>query len=199
MAKPATNLNGFQFGNWLVIGTKPIKRKWLCRCTCGKEKYVYGHSLLNGDSTSCGCLGKPSRIVDLTGQRFGRLEAMKIISKKPTMWECRCDCGNVVVVSATNLKAGKAKSCGCINAERMRSLSYEGTNPLSVLSPKLSKRNTTGVKGVSREGKKYIMEIMFKGKRIRERYDTLEEAANRRKELERELYSNIIKKAPASK
>ena len=114
------------------------------------------------------------------------------------MWECRCDCGNVVVVSATNLKAGKAKSCGCINAERMRSLSYEGTNPLSVLSPKLSKRNTTGVKGVSREGKKYIMEIMFKGKRIRERYDTLEEAANRRKELERELYSNIIKKAPAS-
>lgn len=42
------------------------------------------------------------------------------------------------------------------------------------------------------------MEIMFKGKRIRERYDTLEEAANRRKELERELYSNIIKKAPAS-
>ena len=196
MPRPKNDLTGMEFGYWTVIKPgKAIKGKqiWLCRCKCGNEKYVYGYSLLSGDSKSCGCLGKPSRIIDLSGKRFGRLTAEKIVSKRPqVMWECVCDCGNVVVVSATNLKAGKANSCGCINAERMRSLSHDGTNPLSVLSPKLSKRNTTGVKGVSREGKKYIMEIMFKGKRIRERYDTLEEAANRRKELERELYSDII-------
>lgn len=196
------DLTGRVFGYWTVIKLgKAIKGRqtWLCRCKCGNEKYVYGYSLLSGDSKSCGCLGKPSRIVDLSGKRFGRLTAKKIVSKRPqVMWECMCDCGKTVNVSATNLKAGKAKSCGCINTERMKHLSHDGTNPLSVLSPKLSRRNTTGVKGVSREGKKFIMEIMFKGQRIRERYNSLEEAAKRRKELELQLYSEITKKSPSS-
>jgi len=31
---------------------------WLCRCDCGKEKIIYGHSLRNGITKSCGCLSK---------------------------------------------------------------------------------------------------------------------------------------------
>lgn len=41
------------------------------------------------------------RFIDLTGQRFGRLIAIKRTddyispSNKPSvMWECKCDCGN---------------------------------------------------------------------------------------------------------
>ena len=33
---------------------KPIK--WRCQCDCGNEVDVYGTSLRNGNTKSCGCL-----------------------------------------------------------------------------------------------------------------------------------------------
>lgn len=56
---------------------------------------------------------------DLTGQRFSRLV---VISRAPnhgrrTMWNCRCDCGNEVVVRAENLQSGNSKSCGCLKID----------------------------------------------------------------------------------
>jgi hypothetical protein len=58
-------LAGQQFGNWTVIGEKPIKKTmpngakrcyWLCRCICGREREVNGTSLKRGISKSCGCV-----------------------------------------------------------------------------------------------------------------------------------------------
>ena len=65
------------------------------------------------------------KLIDLTGQRFGRLT---VIDRAPnngrrTMWLCRCDCGNLHPVMGDNLTAGKSKSCGCLNS----SLSSERT------------------------------------------------------------------------
>ena len=54
-----SNLEGKQFGRWIVLEKKGYKSKhllYLCRCECREEKIVSGHSLLNGDSQSCGCL-----------------------------------------------------------------------------------------------------------------------------------------------
>ncbi|WP_157140531.1 hypothetical protein [Achromobacter xylosoxidans] len=51
----AKDLTGRKFGRWAAIGPKS-KRKWLCRCECGAEKAVDVYSLLDGRSTSCGCL-----------------------------------------------------------------------------------------------------------------------------------------------
>ena len=53
---------------------------------------------------------------DLTGQRFGKLEVVRYAytNAKKTYWECRCDCGNVVVVKAAYLKNGATQSCGCV-------------------------------------------------------------------------------------
>lgn len=31
---------------------------WLCRCSCGTEKVVYGEHLRTGRARSCGCLRK---------------------------------------------------------------------------------------------------------------------------------------------
>lgn len=62
-----------------------------------------------------------AKIIDLTGQRFGRLVVLQKSAQKSkngsAMWECRCDCGNKVAVSAKHLKSGATKSCGCLRKE----------------------------------------------------------------------------------
>lgn len=58
------------------------------------------------------------RLLDLTGQTFGRL---RVIAKAPrtyqTMWQCLCDCGTHTIVSAVNLKTNHTQSCGCWRKE----------------------------------------------------------------------------------
>jgi hypothetical protein len=60
---------------------------------------------------------------DLTGQRFGKLVAIKIAGQRETTgairWWCKCDCGQEKIVRAGNLKQGMTKSCGCVNKERI--------------------------------------------------------------------------------
>lgn len=92
-------------------------------------------------------------LVDLTGQRFGRLVVIEhdvVASKRygTTMWLCQCDCGVVKPVRAELLRAGKTKSCGClrfeINQKRMIG------NKLGV---KKDKRDGTRLYGVYRNMK----------------------------------------------
>lgn len=61
------------------------------------------------------------KFIDLTGQRFGRLVAIKRATniKKRTMWECKCDCGRTKVVDAHSLRLGHTKSCGCLGLEML--------------------------------------------------------------------------------
>lgn len=50
---------------------------------------------------------------DLTGQRFGSLTVLeRDFSVKDTQWWCRCDCGVIKSVRASNLRSGHTKSCG---------------------------------------------------------------------------------------
>lgn len=56
-----------------------------------------------------------SRLIDLTGQRFGMLTVLQR-SEAPhscVYWRCRCDCGTIIEVSGNNLKRGHTVSCGC--------------------------------------------------------------------------------------
>ena len=53
---------------------------------------------------------------DLTGQRFGRLTAIKrayVDKDHESHWLCKCDCGNEVIVGIGCLNHGTTKSCGC--------------------------------------------------------------------------------------
>ena len=57
------------------------------------------------------------RLKDITGQRFGRLVAIRPISTGRNVdWVCQCDCGNETRVSGSNLH-GNTKSCGCLRRE----------------------------------------------------------------------------------
>ena len=50
------------------------------------------------------------KIVDLTGQRFGRLVVIKREGSdkfKHSTWLCKCDCGNIKIVDSSHLKKRK--------------------------------------------------------------------------------------------
>lgn len=57
---------------------------------------------------------------DITGQTFGRLTALERVENdrnKNTQFRFRCLCGNEVVALSGNVRTGKTKSCGCLQAE----------------------------------------------------------------------------------
>lgn len=64
---------------------------------------------------------------DLTGQRFGRWEALRCTYRakrrgEQTRWECRCDCGTVnPSIRYSALMQGNSKSCGCLRRELLKS------------------------------------------------------------------------------
>jgi hypothetical protein len=60
------------------------------------------------------------RVIDLTGQRFGRLRVLgRVGSLRGALWECLCDpefggCGNVTHVCSGDLRRKRpVRSCGC--------------------------------------------------------------------------------------
>ncbi len=133
------DLTGQRFGRLTAI--RPTDKrsirtvKWECRCDCGKTIIVR----LNGNHTrSCGCLLKESQAVagrknakDLTGERYGRLVAVKATNRRSGQcveWECRCDCGSMVIVALSSLRGGRTRSCGCLNVSNKITLNL-------VLSP----------------------------------------------------------------
>ena len=63
--------------------------------------------------------------MDLTGQKFGRLTAIRIeravISPRPK-WLCKCDCGGTAICSTFNLRSGVSTSCGCKKVEHAAKL-----------------------------------------------------------------------------
>lgn len=132
----SSNLIGKTYG-YLTVIKKSDRRAgnggiyWICQCSCGredclKEKEILGQSLKNGSTISCGAIGKEKlengrglNFKDLTGERFGKLQVIKRIDDKIiknnvrlVQWQCKCDCGNLTNVLASNLKKGNTQSCG---------------------------------------------------------------------------------------
>lgn len=60
--------------------------------------------------------------IDHVGHRFGRLYVIKEAgrdSMKRILWECACDCGNVLPVIAQSLVKCNTTSCGCYRIEQV--------------------------------------------------------------------------------
>lgn len=59
----------------------------------------------------------PVAVLHQKGERFGRLIVLKKSDNnesKGVLWTCICECGNIKDVFGTRLRAGSAKSCGCL-------------------------------------------------------------------------------------
>lgn len=96
---------------------------FICLCDCGTTKTIMAQNIVKGRTKSCGCLEKESRHYrihrkeDITGQLFGRLtvieETKERASNNSILWKCRCECGNSILATHTELKLGRKESCGC--------------------------------------------------------------------------------------
>lgn len=128
------DLVGRTFGRLTVTARHGAKREngrsniqWLCTCSCGKRVFLTSNTLTQG-TKSCGCLvrdaasiiGKlhppPSTAIDLTGQVFGRLTAIRSTSQRvgsSVLWQCMCSCGNTHYAACSYLLNGSVGSCGC--------------------------------------------------------------------------------------
>lgn len=63
------------------------------------------------------------RLIDLTGQRFGRLVVVERVKDNDcgeAKWLCRCDCGKETAVLSANLRRGLIQSCGCFHSDYAR-------------------------------------------------------------------------------
>ena len=176
---------------------------WKCQCDCGKIFEVASSNLWSGGTKSCGCtkyedLSKKYQM-DITGQKFGLLTAVKSLGKpnnsKVTIWECVCECGNRTNAVLKNLRKGQTRSCGCLldfSAAHEKVLK-EGTN-LERISGK--PRSNTGVRGVTRQKDgRYVAKIGFQGVRYNlGKFEKLEDAIHARKAAEEKYHKPILEK-----
>ena len=115
---------GMRYGALAVVGENTGEdRRWICRCDCGKVVYRNSGELKRKryPSRSCGCQRK-TRLEDLTGQQFHYLtviERAENTKQGKTQWLCKCVCGKMVIVAASDLKKKRHphKSCGCMGKE----------------------------------------------------------------------------------
>lgn len=207
-------------------GKNRNKSYWLCKCDCGNEVSIARYDLVTGKTKSCGCLKKiasekiaKKRLDDLTGKRFNKLVVIGLDRKETRIyrkgnkrtiyyWRCRCDCGEEIVVSGRRLKDGRIKDCKDVkrnetesytkigNEFKKENILKEGTR-LDNLSGKLSKANTSGVRGVSfkKDKNKYRARIGFKKKTYFLGYfDNIEDAKKAREKAEEKYYKPILEK-----
>lgn len=136
-----------QIGRWTVLDQSIRKTNgelaWLCRCSCGTERYVLERSLRYGGSVSCGCLASErARIAvshKLDGKVFGDLTVLHIAATRKNyggvFWTCRCTCGKEVDVPATLLVQGRRTHCGCQAAYYSVDISGRKFRSITALCP----------------------------------------------------------------
>ena len=130
---PLRDLKGQQFGYLVVLNKSPSVNKkvmWECQCECGNKKIISGSALVGGRTKSCGCyqrqkasetLKKTASNIfnDYTNQKIDFLTVIKKTENRSSngsiIWECQCDCGNIVYKNTKDLRLKKACHCGCQN------------------------------------------------------------------------------------
>ncbi|KRN01794.1 hypothetical protein FD13_GL000624 [Levilactobacillus senmaizukei DSM 21775 = NBRC 103853] len=160
------------------------------------------------------------RLLDLSGQQFGRLTVIRrdgTAKNGNATWLCKCSCGNLVTVDSYRLRHGITVSCGCyrrdISKERLtkdprtRKQIGNATNlPLVNGSnvaalTKISSRNISGVIGVSfdKRSGKWAARLFYHGRYIlNQTFSEFSDAVAARKAAEKQLNHNEEVKVEAA-
>lgn len=104
-------------------------RIFKCKCSCGKEKIVRRYEVLNGTIKHCGDMihrvNKKNNNQKYIGKRYGSLTIEGFDyneEKRLVLWICRCDCGNLRVVSPFRVKKGDVYACDECTEQRAKEL-----------------------------------------------------------------------------
>ena len=67
------------------------------------------------------------KLIDLTGQKFGRLYVIGKAKEYTTQvkWVCQCECGKVKEIVGQSLRNGATQSCGCLQKEIIAKRSFK--------------------------------------------------------------------------
>lgn len=126
----ATDLTNYTFGMLTVLErdyekelTVATRRPyWKCQCECGNIVSVRASHLIAGESLSCGCLRRKQHLVDITGNKYGKLtvlgynaeytqEKRKTTKDRGSYWNCQCECGNICIRSRESLLSPNYSTC----------------------------------------------------------------------------------------
>jgi hypothetical protein len=112
---------------------------------CGNIFIVNLRHLMTGETKSCGCIGpgrpigaKGEKSIESIGKIYGEVKVINLlgVNKKVgsmmVTGECQhCEDKTLFIVQLNHLKEGSTKSCGCLNRERLSTLSAERCGPNS--------------------------------------------------------------------
>ena len=93
---------------------------WLCRCDCGRYKIASGRHMRQGKVSSCGCARVWHDALDVAGERYGRLLALRRDTEggkgknQGAHWFFLCDCCKLVSLRLKDVRSGNTLSCGCL-------------------------------------------------------------------------------------
>lgn len=68
--------------------------------------------------------------INREGEKHNRLTIGKYAGQNKfgkSIWECTCECGNVIVVTGTTVINGHTKSCGCFSREKQHAIRHGDT------------------------------------------------------------------------
>lgn len=127
---------GMRAGEWTVVGNKPVDSKYLCRCSCGTEKYLEGKLIrraINGEPNGAkrcrdchikwlSTLPHPPRPPLAAGFKKARLTLLEYIGPTDVAdrtIRVRCDCGIEKELPEISFRRPKdfVQSCGCLRDE----------------------------------------------------------------------------------
>ena len=112
--------------NYLTVNPNKIIYKnksihYYCKCKCGNERYCAYNVVKYNNIQDCGCglyaldVAKQNYV----GKQFNMLTIIDCYrdiyqNRNRIFVKCKCDCGEEVSATLTEIKNGHIKSCGCI-------------------------------------------------------------------------------------
>lgn len=174
--KAPENLDGRRFASLVVLyeageRTPAGKRRFVCRCDCGKDVTVIGADIKSGRTTSCGCARSrgaaersEARRQDFAGAVFGTVAVIRISDrwrqhasddgarsngiKRTRLWVCRCQCGEEFHATIASLKLGQVSGCGCVHAERRIAAGKARAQRVELLGQEMTIHDASAVGGI---------------------------------------------------
>ena len=128
MRKRKAGYPTMRFGDYTIVKFSHIAdyglTVWECKCDCGETMFFDTQAIKGQGKCKCANGSK-----NLKGLSFGRLKVLSYATDKSKArrhyWNCICDCGNIKTIRSDALISGKTLSCGCLQKEKVKALSFK--------------------------------------------------------------------------